>query len=437
MRFAIPVVLLFAALAPAAPVPDSVKTERKRLEALWVDMLATAPVERARAVYELLDRPQGVDFLAEKLGPVEASADQLKGWLRNLNSDDEREWRPAVERLEYIPPQTRLTPVEQLDLVDTDEGKRRLLLLWMPGLLSDGPSEKVHDVRVTPQGKRFECEYRLGAENDARKFDVPTPADWFSPAWNRAALAAHVLHRADTDDTRAALKRLAGGHPDTRPTTTAAALLTAKVPKPAASFTDAHWNHLLSGSMEEVVDAVIALRTATDVPKVLKSKLPAIKATEEQVTEWLKALDWGNVEEQEAAFAELCYFRPSLALSLQQQFDLMTTANGRWLLFQLWWRDYDRAPAQMKELRIEDKFEVTDTGLRQTITSGTKTATLEARVSELRQQTCRHWQRARLAILALEHIGTADAKAVLKQLADGHPDIQPTREAKAALERLK
>jgi TolA-binding protein len=30
-----------------------------------------------------------------------------------------------------------------------------------------------------------------------------------------------------------------------------------------------------------------------------------------------------------------------------------------------------------------------------------------------------------------------DAKAVLKQLADGHPDILPTKEAKAALERLK
>jgi TolA-binding protein len=48
-----------------------------------------------------------------------------------------------------------------------------------------------------------------------------------------------------------------------------------------------------------------------------------------------------------------------------------------------------------------------------------------------------HWQRARIAILALELVGTADAKAVLKQLADGHPDILPTKEAKAALARLK
>jgi hypothetical protein len=32
---------------------------------------------------------------------------------------------------------------------------------------------------------------------------------------------------------------------------------------------------------------------------------------------------------------------------------------------------------------------------------------------------------------------TAEAKEVLKQLADGHPDILPTKDAKAALERLK
>jgi hypothetical protein len=36
----------------------------------------------------------------------------------------------------------------------------------------------------------------------------------------------------------------------------------------------------------------------------------------------------------------------------------------------------------------------------------------------------------------LERVGTPDAKAALKQLADGHPDILPTKEAKAALERL-
>jgi hypothetical protein len=40
------------------------------------------------------------------------------------------------------------------------------------------------------------------------------------------------------------------------------------------------------------------------------------------------------------------------------------------------------------------------------------------------------------AIEALEHIGTPEAKAVLKTLADGAPEARLTREAKASLDRL-
>ena len=45
----------------------------------------------------------------------------------------------------------------------------------------------------------------------------------------------------------------------------------------------------------------------------------------------------------------------------------------------------------------------------------------------------RKWVRA---IVLLEHIGTPDAVAILKEMATGHPEAQPTRIAREALERL-
>ena len=46
------------------------------------------------------------------------------------------------------------------------------------------------------------------------------------------------------------------------------------------------------------------------------------------------------------------------------------------------------------------------------------------------------WTRATRAIILLEHIATPDAIAILKDMATGHPDAEPTKAAKQALEIL-
>jgi hypothetical protein len=58
---------------------------------------------------------------------------------------------------------------------------------------------------------------------------------------------------------------------------------------------------------------------------------------------------------------------------------------------------------------------------------------VDGRVSEVRRPT---WDRAARAIVLLENIGGADALAILKEMATGHPDALPTRAAKEAVERL-
>jgi hypothetical protein len=45
-------------------------------------------------------------------------------------------------------------------------------------------------------------------------------------------------------------------------------------------------------------------------------------------------------------------------------------------------------------------------------------------------------RRQERVLQALEHLDTAEARDILKELAEGEPNVRLTREAKAALERL-
>lgn len=47
-----------------------------------------------------------------------------------------------------------------------------------------------------------------------------------------------------------------------------------------------------------------------------------------------------------------------------------------------------------------------------------------------------YWTRAVRAVVLLEHIGTPGAVAVLEEMATGHPDAQPTKAARESLDRL-
>jgi hypothetical protein len=425
--------VLATAAAQAAPVPADLKADRARLESLWDDLAAPRWVDRSIAVYQLLDHPKGVEFLCGKVKPVSATADDLKRWLKAINSDDEKVWKPAFAELQYHDPRPVLTTAEQVELVDTDAGKTRLMTLWVPGQIMN--PEQANRVTLKVNGAKVWCEWHVGENGLSTEFEVPKFPGQDRSVWQRVALAAYTLHRADTKESRAALARLATGLKDARPTKAAAELLKAKVSAVADRFNGQHWDALLGGDPADTIAAVVALREAKNTPTFLKAKLPAIAATKDQIVKWVQAFD---TDDRGAAFTELCYYRPTLALTLAEQCDLLSTDHGRGTLFQFWSEDEGRPPAWWS---FGSKFQLipTDQGLTLNwIRNGERPPPpLEAPVPELKQQTCAQWQRARLAILALERGKSDDAKAVLKQLADGHPEILPTREAKAALERLK
>jgi len=49
----------------------------------------------------------------------------------------------------------------------------------------------------------------------------------------------------------------------------------------------------------------------------------------------------------------------------------------------------------------------------------------------------RKWNQAVRAIVVLEHIGTPAAVAILRDMAGGHPEAQPTKTAVEALTRIE
>lgn len=117
-------------MTTAAPVPTDAKAERKKLEGWWADLKSWDAVACTRAVLALVDHPQAVPFLKEKLPPVTATKEQVTRWLKDLNGDDEKARDRAFEELRYFDPRIALTVAEQVELSTSQHGRRKLHDLW-------------------------------------------------------------------------------------------------------------------------------------------------------------------------------------------------------------------------------------------------------------------------------------------------------------------
>lgn len=444
MRFALLLVTMLFAAGPAsaAPVPTDPKAETRRLEALWADLLSPDAVVHARAVFALLDHPRATDFLAGKLPPVKASADQLKAWLTDLNSDDEKVRQAAFEELQYFDPRLELTPPEQVNLVTTPNGQRLLASVWWGWSLKQLRPDTVRtELKPQPGTRAYMFTEHYAGGSSGTGSDVLPVAEVATPAWRRVAVAALILGSKGTDESRGPLKRLATGHPDALPTRTAAELLKAKA---SAGMTEKQfapvWGDLLlnvlySSDPVAITRGLLTLVKTPESATLLKAKLPAIKASKEQVTKWMKALDSEDDKMWKPAFESLRYNLPMLTHTWQEQCDAVTTDRGRSALYLLWCNN--PVPEQI-EVYPGAQLSPREDGLTLNCTNpgGAMWSTWVA-PGRIDTASSPHWQRVRLAIMALERMKTADAKGVLKQLADGHPDILPTKEAKAVLKRLE
>jgi len=165
----------------------------------------------------------------------------------------------------------------------------------------------------------------------------------------------------------------------------------------------------------------------------LKAKLRPLKLDAARCKRLLKDLGSKDEKTWKAAWDELDYLDPRLAIDLPTLMSEVTEKPSRTRMVELCSeRPADSLAGQDVQIRPvgNDGYNFTSRG----------SWWAEHRIDRIGQSfwnTKRAWVRAARGVAILEEIGSAEAVRVLEQLAGGHPDAFPTRAAKESLKRLK
>jgi hypothetical protein len=165
-----------------------------------------------------------------------------------------------------------------------------------------------------------------------------------------------------------------------------------------------------------------------------KSRLAPLNISEDDVNKLLADLSSDDEAVWKPAFEKLEYFDPRLAIHIGTLMSNVTEPVSRYRLVALL---MDREPdafegktIQLRPVGGEEYNFVIDNA----------SMWAEAKVERLTSGTWengkRKWARAVRAIVLLEHFGTPDAIAILKDMASGNADAQPTKVAQEALANL-
>jgi hypothetical protein len=198
---------------------------------------------------------------------------------------------------------------------------------------------------------------------------------------------------------------------------------------------DALWDDL-AGDEQSATRAVLALSARPrEAVQLLAARLRPLQLEREQAERWLADLASPDAAVWRPVVDVMLYFDPRLAVGLKELMTDVTDADARRRLVAALQGHGD--PDHYADRTIELRgFLDEDDGYNFAVIepSGARYTTwAEYRVERI----CHHsWVRAVRAVVLLEHIGTPDAVAVLRDMATGHPDALPTKAAQDALARL-
>ena len=176
----------------------------------------------------------------------------------------------------------------------------------------------------------------------------------------------------------------------------------------------------------------LAARPADAVPFV-REVLKPLRITPDEVRALLAKLRSNQDDVWRPAFETLEYFDPRLAIDLPTLMNEVTENPARQRMVGVL---SGRTPEQVGT-RYVDLVPARNGGGFNFV--GDASWCAEPLVGQLNLGSVNRkvkWSRAVRAVALLEYFNSPDAVAHLKALADGHPDAQPTKEAKAALARL-
>jgi hypothetical protein len=199
---------------------------------------------------------------------------------------------------------------------------------------------------------------------------------------------------------------------------------------------DAWWTDL----EKDETDATRALLNLADrredAVAFLRSKLKPLKVSTSEIRALLLKLGTENPNVWRPAFEELEYFDPRLAIDLETLMDRYKDAPRRQRMVEVL-SGWKPGVLDDKEIRLR---RVNQDGFNFSAAPKMGSWWAEHRVDRIGiyspDNPKKKWTRAVRAILLLEHIGTPGALAILKDMATGHPDAQPTKVARDCVERL-
>lgn len=196
------------------------------------------------------------------------------------------------------------------------------------------------------------------------------------------------------------------------------------------------WWDDLEKSDPQASRALLNFSTVPDTAVAFfKERLVALRISEEDLNKAIADLGSDDEAVWKPAFEKLEYLDPRITIDLPTLMNTVTEPAARSRLVAVLCDD----PA--------DRFEGKNVELRETghgnynffegVAGNGTSYWAEAKVEQLGLTTDkRKWTRAVRAIVLLQHIGTPDAIAILKEMAGGHPDASPTKAAVEALTAL-
>jgi hypothetical protein len=203
----------------------------------------------------------------------------------------------------------------------------------------------------------------------------------------------------------------------------------------AAALTNAEMQACWDDLLKPEPDCSRALLTLSASPEqavtFLKAHLRPLKIEPAEVNQLLKDLESDDEEIWKPAYQKLKNFDPRLAIPLPT---LMADVNHPVARARLVEILTDRPVGSLAGRSIQ--YREFEDG--QNFIDGRSSFWAEKDISRLGGggHPKAEWTRAARAIVLLEHIGSAGAVAILKDMATGHPDAGPTNTAVIALEHL-
>jgi len=197
---------------------------------------------------------------------------------------------------------------------------------------------------------------------------------------------------------------------------------------------EAWWADLEKGEAE-ASRALLNLSTQPEqAVAFLKDRIKPLLLDSVRLKAYLLRLGSSNEALWKQAFEDLEYYDPRLAMDLPTLMDKVTETPARQRMVEVL---SSRNAGSLKDKKV-DLRKVGNEGYN--FFDGRGSWWAEHKVSRINtydwDSPKKKWTRAVRAIVLLEHIGTPDAVAILKDMATGHPEAQPTRVAKESLERL-